>query len=63
MKIQVIDWTGGRDMITRTKTTNLAEDVLERRREERELADKFGTWVATIAALVVLAGSAVLLFG
>ncbi len=45
------------------KTTNPAEDILERRRKERELADKFGTWVATISALVVITGIAVLLFG
>ena len=45
------------------KTTNSAEDVLDRRRKERESADKFGTWVATISALVVIAGGAVLFFG
>ncbi len=45
------------------KTTKPAADVLERQREERESTDKFGTWVATIAALVVITGVAVLLFG
>jgi hypothetical protein len=40
-----------------------AEDVFEDQRREVQQADKYSKYVTTISALVVLAGSAVLLFG